>query len=221
MIHKGSPVNFICMPEGNLLSTAHSSYDCSVFGARDWVVPHAIDGHRGLRQSVRSGCIGEIWAHDTNPLLVACSRQVKILPDEKYDTLIPGGMGGAVTMVGLTEVQNLVHSYYQRSGIIDTQESFLVNQSRCTHLSRASAQALLCQAGFDYKEQDVVVLDTVPDKAALITGHAPGPVNCILLLTVFPFVFMLIELLCEKCDEVVGPMIIHSEWTPKPNEPLP
>ena len=32
---------------------------------------------------------------------------------DKYDALIiPGGMGGAVTMAGSTEVQNLVGTYY-------------------------------------------------------------------------------------------------------------
>jgi putative intracellular protease/amidase len=51
------------------------------------------------------------WAF--HPFRAICQAHDILLVQEKYDALIiPGGMGGAVTMAGSTEVQNLVHSYY-------------------------------------------------------------------------------------------------------------
>ncbi|KAG1738734.1 class I glutamine amidotransferase-like protein [Suillus lakei] len=160
---------------------------------------------------------------DTSPPLAVCSRQVKILPDvtldpldagpEKFDALIiPGGIGGAVTMAGSTEVQNLVRSYYNHPekriiGMIcaGSKVAVTANLPGQPITSHPSIQSDFSVAlDFDYKEQSVVVSDAVPDKATLVTSRGPG--------TVFPFAFMLIELLCgkAKCDEVVGPMIFPS-----------
>ncbi|OAX39635.1 class I glutamine amidotransferase-like protein [Rhizopogon vinicolor AM-OR11-026] len=174
---------------------------------------------------------------DTSPALAVCSRQVKILPDvtldpldagpDKYDVLIiPGGMGGAVTMAGSTEVQNLVGAYYNHPekriiGMICAGILFiLVDRIRglwsiCLQGSKVAITAKLpgqpitshpsVQSEFpdyfDYKEQSVVVSDAVAGKATLVTSRGPG--------TAFPFAFTLVELLCGKAkrDEVVGPMI--------------
>ncbi|KAG1887592.1 class I glutamine amidotransferase-like protein [Suillus subluteus] len=133
---------------------------------------------------------------------------------EKYDALIiPGGMGGAVTMAGSTEVQNLVRSYYNHPekrivGII-----LICAGSKVAITAKLPGQPITSHPSvqsefpdhFDYKEQHaVVVSDAVPGKATLVTSRGPG--------TAFPFVFTLIELLCgkEKRDEVVGPMIFPS-----------
>ncbi|KAG1815112.1 class I glutamine amidotransferase-like protein [Suillus subaureus] len=160
---------------------------------------------------------------DTSPPLAVCSRRVKILPDvtldplaagpEKYDALvIPGGMGGAVTMAGSTEVQNLVRSYYNHPekriiGMICAGSKVAITaklpgQPITSHPSVQSDFSVAID--FDYREQDVVVSDAVPGKATLVTSRGPG--------TAFPFVFTLIELLCgkEKRDEIVGPMIFPS-----------
>ncbi|KAG2041082.1 DJ-1 [Suillus americanus] len=158
---------------------------------------------------------------DTSPPLAVCSRQVKILPDvtldplaagpEKYDALIiPGGMGGAVTMARSTEVQNLVRSYYNHpeKRII----GMICAGSKVAITAKLPGQPITSHPSvqsefpdhFDYKEQNVVVSDAVPGKATLVTSRGPG--------TAFPFAFTLIELLCgkEKRDEVVGPMIFPS-----------
>ncbi|KAJ8590587.1 DJ-1 [Rhizopogon salebrosus TDB-379] len=155
---------------------------------------------------------------DTSPALAICSRQVKILPDvtldpldagpDKYDALIiPGGMGGAVTMAGSTEVQNLVGAYYNHTekriiGMIcaGSKVAITANLPGQPITSHPSVQSEF-PTDFDYKEQSVVVSNAVPGKATLVTSRGPG--------TAFPFAFTLIELLCGKAkrDEVVGPMI--------------
>ncbi|KAG2353925.1 class I glutamine amidotransferase-like protein [Suillus spraguei] len=152
---------------------------------------------------------------DTSPPLAVCSRQVKILPDitldplgagpEKYDALIiPGGMGGAVTMAGSTEVQNLVRSYYNyaEKRII----GMICAGSKVAITAKLPGQPITSHPSvqsefpdhFDYREQSVVVSD--------VASSIPPR-------TAFPFVFTLIELLCgkEKRDEVVGPMMFPSD----------
>jgi putative intracellular protease/amidase len=53
------------------------------------------------------------WAFSSALKCVRGQAHGILLLQEKYDALvIPGGMGGAVTMAGSTEVQNLVRSYY-------------------------------------------------------------------------------------------------------------
>ncbi|KAJ8582762.1 class I glutamine amidotransferase-like protein [Rhizopogon salebrosus TDB-379] len=151
---------------------------------------------------------------DTSPALAICSRQVKIIPDvtldpldagpDKYDALIiPGGMSGALTMAGSTEVQNLVGAYYNHTekriiGMICAGSKVAITAKLPGQpiTSHPSVQSEF-PTDFDYKEQSVVVSNAVLGKATLVTG------------TAFPFAFTLIELLCGKAkrDEVVGPMI--------------
>ncbi|KAG2064040.1 DJ-1 [Suillus decipiens] len=152
---------------------------------------------------------------DTSPPLAVCSRQVKILPDvtldplgagpEKYDALIiPGGMGGAVTMAGSTEVQNLVRSYYNYS------EKRIIGMicagSKVAITAKLPGQPITSHPSVqsEFPDRDRYRDLLASDPADLDTSRGPG--------TAFPFVFTLIELLCgkEKRDEVVGPMIFPS-----------